>query len=174
MPNVEEVLRTWNAKPMDPKYFHGHPEISLRSGDYKLRGHIGNDASSALHPRVKFDPTYTSSGVVLQAPRRTMFLDSAVLGFNVTGTFADCLQIQGGEDRWRELTPVRWYGALLGSLIDVAKHAGLHKAMVIPSFLVNGWEAENAERLERIYDLNARRHGFQFSDELKRYVLDLI
>lgn len=119
------------------------------------------------------DLSVTPYGVVLQAPCDQRTLGIAVLGFAADDCVADCLQIQGGHGRYRELSPLRWDGALLDSLIVIAREGGLDAVHVLPAALVAGMDARNGERLSKRYDENAQRHGFRRSHELHRYVLEL-
>jgi len=170
MPDVEAILRGWE-NPIDPRYFTGDTRFSLAHGDYAVRGLLGHEPD--LDRDVMFDGAHTSYGLVLQAPRKAKVLDTAVCGFNADDSVLDCLQLQGGARRYRELTPVRWEGALLGDLIELGRATGHDAVLLVPSFIAKGWTPENAERLKKLYDDNAARHRMPFSDEMQRYVLEL-
>lgn len=171
MPDVEAILKNWEAD-IDPRYFTGDARFSLTHQDYGVRGIVGEEAET-LDSEVMFDNSHTNYGLVLQAPRKKRVVHAAVCGFNADDSVVDCLQIQGGTRRYRELSPVRWDGALLGSLIELGRATGHDAVLLVPSFMAKGWTPENSERLKKRYEVNAVRHRMQFSAEMQRYVLEL-
>ncbi len=170
-PPIEAILHAWQGRKIPARYFLGDPRLSLKLEDYTTRGMLAGEP--ATHTILTMDLSATPYGVVLQAPRDQRTLDVAVLGFAVNERVADCLHIQGAHGRYRELSPLRWDGALLDSLIVIAQEGSLDAVHVLPAALVSGMDARNAERLYRRYDENAQRHGFKRSHELHRYVREL-
>ncbi len=171
-PPIEAILHAWQGRRIPARYFHGDPRLSLKLEDYATRGMLAGEPATHTSA-INMDLSLTPYGVVLQAPRGQRMLDAAVLSFAVKDSVADCLQIQGVHGRYRELSPLRWDGALVDSLIVIAQEGSLDAVHVLPAALVSGMDSRNCERIYERYDENARRHGFQHSRELHRYVREL-
>ncbi len=176
--NIKDIIGSWQ-KPVNPVYYHHNPGFSLKPFDYRIRG-ITESESHGLPNGVPFNPNYTNFGLVLQAPRKGKTIDVAVAGFNADNGVADCLQIQAGKGRLREITPLEWYGAQLESLIELAEIAELYAVQVIPHTLIEISSTLSAGQIERIniknesiYDRNAISHNFRYSENAKRFILEL-
>ena len=167
--SVEKLLREWD-KNIDPEYFNRDPRFSLRAEDYATHG----AGKNIYQPKnVLFKPDFTKYGLVLKAARKGHPTDAAVLGFNSYKGVADCLQIQGGHGRYRELAPIQWDSALLRSLISFSREAGLDAVYVVHCFDVNGLDDADIYRLQNRYNSNAERQGFRYSETNRRFVLEL-
>ena len=170
---IEQLIDRWKDNKIDPKYFIGHQKISLSIDDYAINGIRGTHPEFVPPTPIIFYRDYTRYGLVLQAPRNGKILNAAVLGFNSYDGVVDCMEIHGGNNRYRELTPIKWEGGLLSSLIALAREAGSNAVLVIPHFLVGGVNEGNSERLMGRYDHNARCHGFAYSESQQRFVLEI-
>ena len=167
---LEEAIASYGTRPINSRYFHGDQRLPLRSEHYRFRaGHVASEGGR-LPEGILFNRDFTSYFLVLQALRDGTHVDAAVLGFNVEGTIADCLQIQGGHDRFKELTPVRWDRALLAALLELSEKSELTQVQVVPAICVHGHTWQNAERLEKRYDQNAVYHHFRYDREISRWV----
>ncbi len=173
MSDVGVIVSEWKQLGVDSNYFIGHPSIPLKISDYRTAG-VNSKSTDFKQPNpVLFKAGYTTYGIVLQAPRNGNNVNAAVIGFNSNNGTIDCLEIQGGKDRYRELTPVHWDGFLLKSLIRLGRKADLDTLLLMPTFMMDISDAATAERLKRRYDDNAERHGFRLSQSEKRFVLEL-
>ena len=170
---MDQLVDGWTNIKINPKYFIGHPKISLSIDDYIVSGIRGTHPEFIPPNPVIFHRDFTPYGLVLRAPRKDKVLNTAVLGFKAYDGVVECLEIHGGHDRYKELTPIKWDMALLGSLIAFAREAGSDAVLVIPHFLVQGGDERNYERLMCRYDQNARAHGFLYSEAQQRFALDI-
>ncbi len=119
--NISNLINKIEGDQVNKKYFLGHNTISIGSKDYQFRGIVKNKHDSPKG--ILFDYHSTNYGIVLEAPKRNKLLDVAVLGFNINDNIIDCLQIQGGRGRYRELTPLQWDSALLDKTIQLGRKA---------------------------------------------------
>ena len=172
---LEYELKNFDGKKIIPKYFHGDYRFSLKPEDYGIRPFISGNGYQK--PKgILFKPSFTYYALILQAPNNGEILDTALIGFNLDNAVIDCLQIQGGAKRYKELTPIKWDNLLLDSVIKVAKEAGLEAICVVPWRKVINTEnidEKTCERLIKRYDENALSHNFKYSKELDRYILEL-
>ncbi len=173
--SFEYELKNFDGEKIIPKYFHGDPRFSLKPKDYQIRPFISGNGYQK--PKgILFKPSFTYYALILQASNNGKILDTALIGFDLDDAVIDCLQIQGGAKRYRELTPIKWDNLLLDSVIKVAKEAGLEAICVVPWRKVINTEnidEKTCERLIKRYDENALSHNFKYSKKQNRYVLEL-
>ncbi len=99
----------------------------------------------------------------------------ATLGFEIDGDSLNIWQIQGvkGQSEW--LHPIKWTLALVAYCVQWAADVGI-RAVYIVSVDHNEWAAKHGhldpERGKLIYDVTARRSGFQRTED-GYYRLDL-
>ena len=171
MDPLNQALLDWRSRPIHPRHFVGHPAISASPSDYSTSGHVSD--LHTLSEKILFDPYLTPYAILLHATHKGNIVDAAVVGFSISGGSADCVQIQGRQGGYRELSPLLWDRELLRSLVLVARESGLDAVTVLPARHIQGNDEKNIERLIKRYDSNAQSHGFRFSTEQHRYVLDL-
>jgi hypothetical protein len=169
MASLEALVDSIDGFPIDPRFFRRDPRFSLRVSDYSVRGY--RKGGSQDLPDVNFSPEQTGYAVILQAPRKGKKLDIALAGFNSSEGIIDCLQLQGGANRYRELIQLsHWEQILLRQLEELGRKSGLSEVRVIPSWML---PYEESERLFKRYDASAKSCGFKYSDTEQRYILPL-
>lgn len=164
MKPVEDVLRNWQGC-IDGQYL-----LENTDRTYTTKGLIPDDNTDLQD--ILFNKEHTRYGILLRGPKDGRCVDSAVIGFNADTEIADCLEIHGATNSYETLRPVRWDAALLQSLIRASEKAHLRAVHVIPAIYIEGVNKNNYHRLEKRYDHNALAHGFSYSQELRRYILE--
>ncbi len=155
---------------INSKFYIGNKRFSTKIEDYSFSGF------SPFYPietskDIMFKKDFTNFGIFLYCRK----LESAVLGFNVNQSVIDCLQIQGGRRRFKQLISIAWDRALLESLILLAKKEKEIKAItIVPSFKVEGdINLMNPDKLRKRYDLNAKFFGFRYSNTEEKHILEV-
>ena len=173
---LHNIVSDWRAQIVGPEFFRKTNRFPVRKEEYVTRS-LYKGGKLVLPTGISFRADQTEYGFTLEKAG----VDIAVLGFTVNGSIADCLQVQGKRNKYRELQPIFWEKALLINAISVAQQGGLDAITVIPAHVL--MEMDNAQsdheystmvqRLQERYDLPARALGFTYSAALSRYVLDL-
>ncbi len=170
---IDSAIDSFGIRPIDPKFFIGDKRLMLTQDDYRLRA-FRKDGEMSPPNNVFFRDDLTPYAIILQALDHKIQMDDvALLGFDVCYNMVNCLQVQGGKGRFRELSPLSWDRLLLSQLVDISREASFGAVTMVPIHEVNGFNEDNAERLLNRYDLNAVSQGFRYSKELDRYVLEL-
>ena len=149
--NVREFM-----KPSMIEFKRNPQDYSFRYVEKLSQGSIHKDITCGV----------STSGIIL----RCKGLDSAIIGFDQTKDSLECLQIQGGERRLSQLTPIYWQRALLSRTLIFAKEQEKKYVTVVGSFSVDGWTPLNSEKLKKTYDHSAQSFGFEFSQEENKYI----
>jgi len=159
---------------LNPKYYIGDRRIKTNIDDYSFASYKNGDNGISLNYNfskdILFNPDYTENGIFLKYKG----LDSAVIGFNISNNSVDCLQIQGGRKRFKQLTPIEWDKGLVEELLNYSIFNNMKRVTILPWFKVEGDEFFLKEKkLRKRYDLNAIYHNFKFSNLEKLYIHDL-
>jgi hypothetical protein len=173
MSDIGSLVDGWNKLGVDSQYFIGHPSIPLKASDYRTKGIRAASQDFKSPDPVLFRPDITAYGIVLSAPRKGANVNAAVIGFNSSNGYVDCLQIQGGFGRYRELTPVRWDELLLDHLIMLGREADLEAVTLVPARSLDTENEIEFSRMLMRYDGNAMKRNFRMSHAEGRLVLEL-
>lgn len=166
---LNEYIDDYYYKILDNRFLRRNTNIPFEI-EYSLRGARKDNINS--HPQnIIFNPNYTEYCIILQTQNNDITYESAIIGFNLENEYIDCLQIQGGKGRYKELLSIDWDRVLLNSIIEIKNNLGIEKLCVIPAKFVECDPSTDYEKLVKRYDINARSFGMQYSSDEYRFVL---
>ncbi|HIH91682.1 TPA: hypothetical protein HA281_02685 [Candidatus Woesearchaeota archaeon] len=172
MATIDTLVDTWK-NPVNRDLFITSQPIPFDPAGYEMRGLRPNNGSYQPPQDINYSPALTPYALVLHVTRKGKTLPSALLGFTYANEVADCLQIQGGQRRYKQLSPVRWDMALFDDFVSLTKQAGARELLLMPAAFQDGVDEHRIEAVTRRYDGNAHRHGFKLSAARQRYVLEI-